>query len=163
MVADTVAAMLVGMREHAPDLYAEEAAHWLVTHLLSDHARWWDPTHDKRSIGVIEDRRLARSLDYLSANLAQPLSLGELAKEAGISVHHFGRLFRERMGATPYVYLTRLRMDCAERMLSTTDLSIAEIAAHCGYISAAAFTTAFTRTHKMPPARFRERRDRATL
>lgn len=163
LVADTVAAMLIGLREQAPDLYAEAAARWLVTYLLSHHARWWDPVQDRRSIGMVEDRRLARSLDYLSANLARPLSLGELAREAGISVHHFGRLFRARIGATPHAYLTRLRLECAERMLLTTDLPVAEIAAHCGYASAAAFATAFARTHRVPPARFRQRRERPIL
>jgi transcriptional regulator GlxA family with amidase domain len=48
-------------------------------------------------------------------------------------------------------------MECAQRLLFTTDLSIAEIAAHCGYLSAAAFTTAFVRAHGAPPTHYRGR------
>lgn len=163
LITHTIAAMLNAMQEQAAELYAEEAARWLVTHLLSSHAQWWEPAVDNRSAGLLEDRRLARSLEYMSANLDKPLSLGEIAREAGISVHHFGRLFRARVGLTPFAYLTLLRGQCAERLLRTTDMTIAEIAVHCGYVSSAAFTTAFARAYGMPPSHFRKRDDPAPL
>lgn len=155
LMTTTIAALLDAIREGRADLYAEQAARWLAAHLLGNHGRCWDPATDTRSAGVLDDRRLARVVEYMSEHLDEPLSLGRLAREAGISVHHFGRLFRERVGRTPHAYLTGMRMGLARRLLQTTDLGVGEVAEACGYTNAAAFATAFLREHGVSPTRFR--------
>jgi AraC family transcriptional regulator len=150
-----VSALLRAIEEGSPDLYAEHAARWLATHLLASHAGWWDGDTDQRDPGVISDRRLARVFEYMSSNLSADLNLTELAREGGVSVHHFGRLFSQRIGHTPVAFLTRLRMDLARRLLRTTDQSIAEIASACGYGRPAAFAAAFARHHHMSPTAYR--------
>ena len=91
----------------------------------------------------------------MSAHLDAPLGVAALAREAGISVHHFGRRFREQTGRTPAAYLADLRLELARRLLTTTDLSIARIALSCGYTRPAAFATAFTRYCGLAPTGFR--------
>lgn len=119
-VAACAVALLHALGAGAPDLYAEQAGRWLAAHLLSRHAGWCD-ADEAREPELITDRRLARVLEYMSTNLERPLTLDQLAREAGISVHHFGRRFRERMGQTPCAHLTAMRMDMARRLLRTTD------------------------------------------
>ena len=154
-IAAHASALLAACRGGAPDLYAAGAANWLVTHLLSRQAQWRRTGDDPRRTAAIPDRRLARVIEFMSAQLDSPLTLGELAREAGISVHHFGRRFRERTGLGPSAYLTTLRMERARLLLATTDLQIAEIALRCGYVHAGAFSTAFRRHVGRTPRNYR--------
>lgn len=154
-IAACVSALARAMMAGESDLYAEQASRWLAAHLLSSHAGWWDRAADRRDPGTIADRRLAGVLEYMSAHLGTQLSVTALAREAGISVHHFGRRFRAQTGRTPAAYLTDLRMDLARRLLMTTDVAIAEIALSCGYTRPTAFATAFTRHFGLAPSGFR--------
>lgn len=155
VLAGQVAALLAASRAGAPDLYAAGAATWIVTHLLSQDAEWRHLATDVRLSPVITDRRLARVIEFMSAQLEQPLTLKMLAAEAGISVHHFGRRFRERTGYGPAAYLTILRMERAQMLLRTTDLSIATVGFRCGYPRASAFSTAFLRHVGVTPSEYR--------
>ncbi|WP_197277202.1 helix-turn-helix domain-containing protein [Sphingomonas profundi] len=144
-IAAQAVALLAACRAGEPDIYAAGAARWIVTHLLSQHAQWRHLHSDPRLASVITDRRLARVIEYMTAHLESAMTLDELAREAGISVHHFGRRFRESTGLGPAAYLTTLRMAHARLLLRTTDLPIAEIGFRCGYSRASAFATAFLR------------------
>lgn len=151
VVAAAATALVDAVAQGAPELYAEQCARWLATHLLAHQAAWWDPTSDWRKAAPLSDRRLAHVADFMSAHLAEPLGMERLAKEAGISVHHFTRRFREQTGLTPYDYLTKLRMEAAHRLLRTSGLSIAEIAHQTGYGQPAAFSAAFRRRFSETP------------
>ena len=157
LIAQTVLALLRGMAAGAPDLYAQTAMQWLSTHLLSAHSSWLEVREDRRDPGVISDGRLARVVEYMSARFAEPLALGDLAAEAGVSKFHFARLFRESTGTTPHAFLVQLRMEAARRMLASTDLGVAEVAASCGFARAAHFGTAFTKRFGASPTAFRGR------
>lgn len=153
-----VRSVLDAYKRGEPDLYAAGAARWLATHLLSHHAQWRHVTDDRRLATSITDPRLARVIEFMSCHLDAPLTLDELAHEAGISVHHFGRKFRERTGMGPSAYLATLRIDRARMLLTTTDLPISEIAIHCGYPRASAFSTAFLRHVGTTPRDYRSNR-----
>jgi AraC family transcriptional regulator len=155
MIATSVLALLGALDVGAPDLYAEQAGRWIAVHLLARHAGHWCKTDENRQPGIITDRRLARVLDFMSARLGEPLTLGQLAHEAGISVHHFGRRFRERFGQTPLQCLTTMRMETAQRLLRTTELPVAEVAFACGYTRPAAFTATFFRHAGATPRAYR--------
>lgn len=150
--------LLDAMHRAAPSLYAEQASRFIVTHLLARHARWWDVDSDHRAAPIMSDRQVARAVEYMSARLAEDITLSELAAEACISVNHFVRRFRERTGVTPFVYLTRLRIEAAKGMLTTSDVAISEIASLCGYSNAGAFSSAFQRLVGSSPRAFRAKR-----
>jgi AraC family transcriptional regulator len=155
VVASQVAALLAAHRAGAPELYAAGAAQFLATHLLSRQAGWRHLAEPTRLPAGITDRRFARVIEFMSCHLGQPLTLRRLAQEAGISVHHFGRRFRERTGVGPAAYLAALRIDHARVLLRTTDLPVSEVGLRCGYPRASAFSTAFLRHAGTPPSAFR--------
>jgi len=154
-LARQAGALLAAARTGAPDLYAASAAHWMVTHILSQQTEWRHIADDPRLAPIITDRRLARVIEFMSFHLDEPLTLNELAREAGISVHHFGRRFRERTGKAPAAYLTELRMERARLYLTTTDLPVSEVAHRCGYPRPSAFSTAFLRQTGTTPSTLR--------
>lgn len=157
-VATLVAGMLAAMRAGAPDFYAEAAARFLAAHLLAEHSGWRIDIGEDRSAGVLTDARLARVVDYMSANIAAPITLAGLAAEAGISVHHFGKLFRKATGVSPLRYLGDMRMECARRLLATTDIPVQQVARHCGFASVPSFSQMFRDRQGIAPTEFRRAR-----
>ncbi len=157
LIAQTAVALLQGMAVGQPDAYAEAAVHWLAVHLVSTHGGRIG-TEQQGFPTMIADKRLSRVIEYMSANLADALTLQDLAAEAGVSKFHFTRLFRMSTGTTPYDYLVGLRMEAAQHLLMTTDLSIAIIAARCGCAGAAHFGTTFTKRFGLSPTAFRDMR-----
>ncbi len=156
-VAQLSRALLVAMRADAPDLYADQVARTIAFHLLATHSPWLDVGEDERDPGIITDQRLARVIEYMSEHLDRSLTVPELAREAGISVHHFSRCFRKQTGRSPCSYLTNLRFDLARRLLRTTELPIGEVGFRCGYTQAAAFSAAFQRRYGKTPSAERDR------
>jgi len=78
-----------------------------------------------------------RSLDwvdaYLSLRLAAPISVADMAARARLSPSRFAAVFRRRFGQPPHRYLRSLRIQHAQLLLRSTDLTVREIAECCGF------------------------------
>ncbi len=96
-----------------------------------------------------------RSLELIRARLSEDLSLDELAAEAKLSPFHFARMFRQSLGVPPRVYLTRLRLDKACKLLEQTDLPITQIALEVGYSSNQVLARVFLKHMHMSPSDYR--------
>lgn len=154
-LAQAVATLLAAIEAGAPDLYAAGAAHWLAVHLLCFHAGRIEPERIALATGAISDRRIANVLDLMSTRFADPLSLADLAAEAGVSRFHFVRLFRRKTGSTPFALLRRLRLQAARTHLATTDLDIGPIATLCGFARGAELARAFASEYGVSPGAWR--------
>jgi AraC-like DNA-binding protein len=82
-------------------------------------------------------------------------TIASLAEEGGISRSVLAERFRYYLDQSPMAYLTSWRLQLGAQMLSSTNYSVAQIAAEVGYESEAAFNRAFKRAFELPPARFR--------
>jgi AraC family transcriptional regulator len=71
--------------------------------------------------------------DYIEDNLAENISLGDLAAVVGLSVSHFKVLFREATGISAHQYLIRRRVERAKNLLGESELSISQIATETGF------------------------------
>lgn len=94
---------------------------------------------------------------YLKENFRKPVSVPEMANMLGISAGHFATCFRESFGQTPHQFLTRLRLDEAERCLRETDMPISEIAARLSFSSQSHLTTALRKYRHLTPGEIRRR------
>jgi AraC family transcriptional regulator len=142
------------MKNGADDLYAESAAAWFASHVLV-HEKSFGLDSNDRSAGEISDGRLRRVIDFIAAHFSEPITLDQLAVEAGISKYHFTRLFRQKTGQSPFRFLRETRLREGRKMLLTTNLSVGTIAMACGYSAASHFTTAFTHRHGTSPTDYR--------
>ena len=156
-IAHVTFALLRAMATGDGDLYAETVAAWLAVHLVSRYGPN-SGLDDNRSIGSITDARLSRVVEFMSTHFAEPLTLEKLAAEACISKYHFTRLFKSKVGQSPYRYLADLRLDSARQMLISTDLSIAQVGKACGYPALSHFSAAFAARFDVTPTDFRTSR-----
>ena len=87
-------------------------------------------------------RRIRR--DY-----AAPLTLDELAAEAGLAPKYLCRVFRQVTGRTPIDYLNYYRIECAAELLCTTTDSITDVALSCGFNDPSYFSRMFRRQKRV--------------
>ena len=134
-------------------LYAESAAQLLAVHLLRQHCTF--EHRIKEYSGGLPGDRLRRVIDYVQAHLDTKLSLSELAEQAGMSLHHFSRLFKQSTGESPNQYVVRLRIEEAKRLLRETNLGVLEVALAVGYNSPSHLATQFKSLTSVTPSFYR--------
>jgi AraC-like DNA-binding protein len=76
---------------------------------------------------------ILRVLAHLEENLQEILCLDTMAREAGLSPHHFCRTFRELLGMSPMRFVCYQRVQKAKRLLQRDDLNISAVAAKAGF------------------------------
>ena len=101
--------------------------------------------------------RLKRATEYMTANLAEPICLADIAAATGLSRMHFAAQFRVATGLRPHEYLIRRRIERARELLLTSRQSLVEIALDVGFKTQAHFTTVFGRFVGETPSIWRQR------
>ncbi|KLU24099.1 AraC family transcriptional regulator [Caballeronia mineralivorans PML1(12)] len=96
------------------------------------------------------------AIRHLSQRLNNPPTVERLAHLVGTNEKRLSRAFRDNLGRTVFEYLRDERLRIAQRLLSSTSLSIASIAEEIGFSSAANFATAFRERLGMTPSTYRE-------
>ena len=101
------------------------------------------------------DDRLADVLAWATAHLDTALDVDTLADRAMCSRRSFYRWFKTTTGTTPHAWLRTQRLNRAEELLETTDLTIDNIAHRVGYASATALREQFTLRRGVSPHAYR--------
>jgi AraC family transcriptional regulator len=91
----------------------------------------------------------------MRGSLGRTLLAPEIARHIGFSVSLVHQMFKEQTGQTPADYLQRLRIDCAERLLTETQTPIVQIALDCGFCSSQYFARVFAKHTRKSPTQFR--------
>lgn len=102
-------------------------------------------------------RRLRLAKDVMDRDWAEPLDLDAVAAHAGYSRYHFIRAFKGAYGSTPGQYLTRRRIERAEELLRSANLSVTEICSLVGFSSLGTFSTSFKKQTGLTPSAYRDR------
>ena len=98
-------------------------------------------------------RELDRVRELIADSADEPVSLRELAAEAGLSKYHLIRAFRRRFGVTPYAYFLERRVERA-RQLFDRGGSPAAVAAACGFADQSHLTRHFKRIVGVTPGEY---------
>mgnify|MGYP001765880987 CR=1 FL=1 len=133
----------------------------MTMHLIGSLLSLGRPAVSVRSQGGtgLSSAAMRRLEGYVQDKLQGAISLREMADLAHMSRFHFLRQFRQKTGMTPNVWVTRLRIERARRLLASSIMPITEVAALCGYPDAAYFATVFRRVAGVSPSQFRRSRN----
>jgi len=104
--------------------------------------------------GVKADQ-LKPALEYIEKNYGSHISLDTLARLTGLSPKYFCRCFRTIVHRSPIDYLNHYRIECASILLMTSDMTVAEIAQHCGFTDSSFFIKQFRRYKGTTPKKYR--------
>jgi AraC-like DNA-binding protein len=98
---------------------------------------------------------LRRICEHIESHLENNISLETLATDAGLSLYHFARAFRQSVGISPHRYVMQQRVKKAQQMLTQTDLPLANIAVVVGFADQSHFSRQFRRLVGTTPGGYR--------
>ncbi|MEE1197696.1 MAG: helix-turn-helix domain-containing protein [Acutalibacteraceae bacterium] len=110
-----------------------------------------------------KDNSTARTLEYVSENLAKKLDLDIISNALHTSVWHLCHTFKETTGLTIKEYVRLLRIRKAEELLKTTDYSISTISEMCGFDSFSFFSRIFSKETGKAPTAYRKNHTNALM
>jgi len=90
-------------------------------------------------------------------NLDEAIPVNEIAGHLAISIRQLERLFRRNLKTTPGRYYLQLRLASARRLLTRTNRPISDIAAACGFVSLAHFSSRYHAAFGVSPRGDRQR------
>ena len=134
-----------------------------VSHAMAQLAGVAPPPPSAPVRGGLAPRARRRVLELIDARLGAPLSVEELAREAGLSPAHFARAFRETLGQPPHQYVLGRRLERARVLLEAPDARPSEIAAAVGFADQAHLTRMFKRAFGLTPGAVIRRRGRVSV
>jgi AraC-like DNA-binding protein len=130
----------------------------LLDLLLITLVRAWFARADTRAPGWYRahaDPVVGHALRLMHHNPAHHWTLGELAREVGISRAALARRFHELVGEPPMTFLTGWRISLAADLLREPGATLASVAHQVGYGSPFALSTAFKRLRGVSPQQHR--------
>jgi AraC family carnitine catabolism transcriptional activator len=133
---------------------ANAAARYIFHDRLRDGAEGQFPIHHE-PVGYAAPAKLRHAIVCMERNLENPLSLADVAREAGTSLRQLERLFRAHTGVTPVRYYLGSRLDRARGMVTQTDIPLLEVAVACGFSSQEHFARSYRQRFGLQPSRDR--------
>jgi AraC family transcriptional regulator len=93
---------------------------------------------------------------YLAANLAQRITVADLAATVRLHPSHFARLFKRSLGDSPMRFVAAYRLDQARRQLSRPEARLKDVAHDCGFADQAHLSRAFRQHFGESPSTYRQ-------
>lgn len=139
--------------EPAERVLTSSLAHEMLSHALLHQVGLRQGLRLKGGLAAHQRRQL---VEFIDNQLAEPISLGQLAGLCALSEYHFARMFRASFGLPPHQYVLARRLARARHLLRHTRLPLGEIALACGFASASHFTHRFRQAVGGTPGDYRQ-------
>lgn len=133
----------------------EKVCHGLLEVLLVYISR-------KQKLSVISESSFQLSKEcaiakrYIDTNYAQDITLDSLADLTHINKYYLAHSFTECIGQSPISYLTERRLAACKELLSSSNLSVTQIANSAGFSSQSYFSQIFNKKVGMSPRQYRK-------
>ena len=104
---------------------------------------------------VLKDNRIEEAIHYIRKHINETIELGVLAEKSGLSKDHFIRLFKKETGDTPLRYIIRKKIEKAQLILITDDMSIKNVALNLAFEDYSYFNRLFKKITGITPQEYR--------
>jgi xylan 1,4-beta-xylosidase len=111
----------------------------------------FEPSH----VGKDDSKRIQLIKKMIHRNLHTRMSIEELADELYLTPQYLSRYIKEKLGVTYLHYISKLRLQFAEKDLIETNLSLTAIAHQRGFANVNTLIRSFKEKHEMTPKTFR--------
>lgn len=101
--------------------------------------------------------RLRRALTWVMADVSRPVSMTDLSAVADCSPATLARLFRRHLETSPMAWVQEVRIRAAQELLTTTRVSIQQVAHRVGFDDGYYFSRQFHQQTGLSPSDWRRR------
>lgn len=113
------------------------------------------PTQTPPAKPAKKEKRVSTAIRYISEHFRESeLSLEEVALATQSNEKYLQRIFKNEMGMSVYQYISKLRLDAAVTLLSSSNYNVNEISEYVGYNDRRTFTVAFKKRFGVSPTRY---------
>ena len=155
--AASVNAMAEVMVHLVSRLYNRQAATQVERNFFHEIRSSFEPTsYFSDDVQQHPDEQVVQAQIWFEDNFSKPVKITDVATQFGFSMRTFDRRFKCALGKTPLQYLQTIRLNNARELLQKSNLSVSEIATHCGYQSATSFSKIFNQLFGTSPTKYRE-------
>ena len=134
--------------------FALDVARWLVLYLKRPGNQSQFNTYlDCKKIGHPTIRKVC---EWILDHLQEDITVEDLAEQAAMSPRNFARVFVRVLRITPAKFINKLRVENAGRHLIETQLSLDEIAYHCGLKTSENLRRQFLNFFEVTPTQYRK-------
>lgn len=102
------------------------------------------------------DARVTKCLQYIHENTDKDISIGQLADIACITEDHLIRIFKKETHSTPLKYIHTKKMEKAQLLLLTTEMTVRDIALELSMDNTSYFNRIFKSYMGKTPTKYRE-------
>ena len=113
---------------------------------------------DNYDYGSLYGTTFPMAAALLTQELTVRRTIEQLAQEVGLSPTALKSCFKGIYGSSVYAYQKEYRLQLAQKLLTETDSTIAEIAHQIGYENPNKFSSAFRQSLGMTPTQYRKMR-----
>ncbi len=102
------------------------------------------------------NRVVRKAVQLIETSIEEPVRVPEIANRLGVSQRQLERLFHHDMGCSVVQFGKLLRLQHARVLLTSTQMSIREVSAACGFNSLSYFSQAFSKCFGKKPSAYRQ-------
>ena len=95
-------------------------------------------------------------VDFINNNYSENYHIDHYAEMCNLDKYYFIKLFKEFTGDSPQLYRTKIRIDKAKELLTTTRMTCTEISEALGYQSPYYFSRIFKNHTGVCPSYYRK-------
>jgi len=103
-----------------------------------------------------DDTRVTKVLKYINQNLYDDIDIDDLAEVACITKPYLIRVFKRSFGTSPLQYINKKKIEKAQLLLITEDITVKELAYTLGYNDHSYFNRLFKKLCGQTPQEYRE-------
>ena len=131
-----------------------------VIRLGQNYSQIAESRHLEGHIHHSESKTVAQIALFIAQNYMHPIKTIDIAKNVGLHPDYANSIFKKAFGVSLHQHVTNERINHAQRMLLTTDCSIADIAWSCGFNTISRFNYAFLKLNGCTPREYRKSMDK---
>ena len=140
----------------ADSIYAETLARAAAGCLVRNYMSGRPP--GSNNARQMTPQQCSRAIEYIKESLGDNITLGGIARAAGISTARLNSEFKRSTRLAPYQYVLNARVRRANALLISTELSLADIALQCGFSNQQHMTRMMRRMTGRTPGAIRRQR-----
>ena len=134
--------------EFGSEIYAKSALEMMLAYVMNYCVDLPEKMNGKKNGGG----RIFDAVDYIKKNYREPITVNHISRHFNYSPNYFSSKFKDVIGCSAIDFINNERLRHAYYLLTTSDMTVSEIAAFVGFDSLSYFSKLFKRRYGMAPS-----------